>query len=361
MKKYWTFIIKATHRCNFGCTYCFEDKGRALPDLTEAGAKTIFLKIKHYFSRGASKPHGIHIIWHGGEPLLAGPRRLGRFFKLAKDIVGPNVGIFCQSVQTNGSLINDAFIKVFKKYNVQPGLSFDVCGNERRDRSGKSVRSRVMKKMKRLQANGVDTGYISVVTSKNADDPKKFYSKMRQINLPVTLCPVKIVTRREQHELRPHPRVYGRFLVKIARMWLSDRKADFPIEPLNHYLSVLKDKKNAENSCSTMKNCAGEHLHIMANGDVTPCDNFTVQPYVFGNIFRNPLGVILNSPKRKVLFGRNAVIRKMCKGCRWLDMCNGGCPGTAMHYGSFFEKTYYCESVKMFYETFRQISKTGRK
>lgn len=58
-------IVMPTEKCNFRCTYCYEDfaQGRMRPDLVQ-GLKTLL-------SRRAPGLRRLEIAWFGGEPLLA--------------------------------------------------------------------------------------------------------------------------------------------------------------------------------------------------------------------------------------------------------------------------------------------------
>jgi len=59
-------ILLPTERCNFRCTYCYEDfsVGRMKPE--------IVLAVKRLIDRRLDDLHSLSVSWFGGEPLLAG-------------------------------------------------------------------------------------------------------------------------------------------------------------------------------------------------------------------------------------------------------------------------------------------------
>lgn len=62
-----SLTIIPTYRCNFGCTYCFEEHSK-----TEIMSDEIQLEICKYVERRLkAKAGGLSVSWYGGEPLLA--------------------------------------------------------------------------------------------------------------------------------------------------------------------------------------------------------------------------------------------------------------------------------------------------
>ncbi|WP_319423534.1 radical SAM protein [Pleurocapsa sp. FMAR1] len=63
--KHFELIIMPTEKCNFRCTYCYEDftAGRMKPEIISA--------IKKLLKRRAGDLETLHISWFGGEPLVA--------------------------------------------------------------------------------------------------------------------------------------------------------------------------------------------------------------------------------------------------------------------------------------------------
>ena len=101
--------------CNIKCKYCYENPMRDAGNISTTAdwdkAKSVLKSFGHSFSL------------HGGEPLLASIEHLAEVFKFGYDEYKYN------SIQTNGILITDDHVKLFKKYNVGVGISIDGPGN----------------------------------------------------------------------------------------------------------------------------------------------------------------------------------------------------------------------------------------
>ena len=81
-------------------------------------------------------------------------------------------------------------------------------------------------------------------------------------------------------------------------------------------------------ACSTDFN--RRPVALSYNGDVRFCNH---SPHVLGNIFDRPVGEILSDPAAAARYG---AVPDMCRGCRDLLRCNGGCRAASEQvYGDF--------------------------
>jgi uncharacterized protein len=91
------FIIKVASRCNLNCDYCYEynlgdDSWRRQPRfMSLATAEQAARRIREH----AERHHlgGVSILFHGGEPLLAGPRRLRELVSTFRAALKPAVRV----------------------------------------------------------------------------------------------------------------------------------------------------------------------------------------------------------------------------------------------------------------------------
>ena len=157
-------ILKVTERCNLKCKYCYNGE-------VECRGGTLsherFEKLLRTLLTGYNL---IHIIWHGGEPLLAGID----YFKATMDVerrVQIETGAIIEnSIQTNGTLINGEWIRFFKEHGFRVGISFDGVENERY-RQGSD---KVMRAMKMLRSEGMRFGCNAVVADDSYDLKKNY-------------------------------------------------------------------------------------------------------------------------------------------------------------------------------------------
>ncbi|MFC9973055.1 FxsB family cyclophane-forming radical SAM/SPASM peptide maturase [Spirillospora sp. NPDC127200] len=133
------FILKVHSRCNLACDYCYmyemADQGwrrqprRMSRPIAERAARRV---AEHVRTHGLTE---IDVILHGGEPLLAGVEHL-RHTLTALRAALPD-GVVCRTrVQTNGTLLGPAFLRLFEEFGVRVGVSLDgdAAGHDRHRR-----------------------------------------------------------------------------------------------------------------------------------------------------------------------------------------------------------------------------------
>ncbi|MGW2961772.1 hypothetical protein ACWDGI_25390 [Streptomyces sp. NPDC001220] len=101
-----TFILKVANRCNIDCDYCFvfnskDQAAHHLParmslDVAGAAARRIG---EHATEHGLS---AVHVVLHGGEPMLAGIRHMADLLGAVRDGIPAGTDVRFE-LQTNGS------------------------------------------------------------------------------------------------------------------------------------------------------------------------------------------------------------------------------------------------------------------
>jgi|ERR1700731_1388965 len=97
--------------CNIQCTYCYQNPQRDAGNVS----KSYDLELM----KSAIKREGGPFTLFGGEPLLLPERDLEELWSWGFQQFGKN------SVQTNGTMIRDYHIRMFKQHRVQVGISID--------------------------------------------------------------------------------------------------------------------------------------------------------------------------------------------------------------------------------------------
>lgn len=100
--------------CNIACQYCYQNPQR---DANNVGKSYDIDKMKNTIL-AYNKPFTLF----GGEPLLIPEKDLEEILSWGYDKFGKN------SIQTNGTLINENHVRMFKQYAVAVGMSVDGPG-----------------------------------------------------------------------------------------------------------------------------------------------------------------------------------------------------------------------------------------
>jgi len=102
-------------KCNIACQYCYQNPQREAGNITSAYDLD---KMK-----AAVEAERTDFLLFGGEPLVLPERDLERLWRWGFEKFGHN------GVQTNGTLINDSHIRMFKQYRVHVAISEDGPGD----------------------------------------------------------------------------------------------------------------------------------------------------------------------------------------------------------------------------------------
>jgi len=91
--------------------------------------------------------------------------------------------VYENSMQTNGTLLNDDWCRFFKEHNFLIGISLDgpafLHDRFRRSKSGHPTFKKVMRGVRLLQKHGVDHNILVAVNRVNADYPLEVYRFLR--------------------------------------------------------------------------------------------------------------------------------------------------------------------------------------
>jgi uncharacterized protein len=148
-------VMQPTTLCNLDCSYCylpFRASDRRMPiEVAEAVADTV--------NRWAAEDNRFSVVWHGGEPLVAGRDRLAM-------LMAPFRGV-AHHVQTNATLIDDAWCAFFDRYAVRVSVSIDgpaELDGRRLDRGGRTAHEKILRGIEALRRHGLRFSALAVVS-----------------------------------------------------------------------------------------------------------------------------------------------------------------------------------------------------
>jgi uncharacterized protein len=180
-------ILQPTPFCNIACDYCY------LPDRNSTARmemSTVRLAAERLRNDGLAG-NALTVVWHAGEP-LAMPRP---FYEEAVAVIHDVFGSACEvthSIQTNGTLIDDAWCELIKRHRIHIGVSVDgpaeLHDAHRRGRSGKGTHARVLRGMDLLRKHGIPFHTIAVVTAKTFAQADAFYDFFAQQRVSELSC-----------------------------------------------------------------------------------------------------------------------------------------------------------------------------
>lgn len=362
-----TVIFKPTEACNSRCIYCEAVKQtRRSKQMTLPTLEQFFRRVNEFLLERPRET--MEIIWHGGEPLLLGPRYFQRALHYQQQHCAATVTRIQHSIQSNLTLLSREFLDPLKKLGIKTfGSSYDpiegVRGlGEKRDWS--MYNKKFLEAICLLEEEGFNWGVIYVVTQRSLPRPLEIFNFLTNLSPMRGLAfnPVLIYDGGLDH-LKISPAEYAEFLGSIFPEWWRQR-ADFgPVEPFSSLVGKLVDDRQAL-ICTESGTCAYSYVSVLSDGSTSHCGRSADGGLLnYGSIHDRSFSQIFSDPQREILQQRQTVLPATeCRECRWWELCHGGCPlGGWSAAGSFLHKSEWCQARKELIEKYVEPLVNGLK
>jgi uncharacterized protein len=186
------FVLKVSGRCNLVCDYCYVYSGadrswRTRPATMPAAVVVQAARriAEHALRHGLAQ---VRVVLHGGEPLLVGPGGIDFAATELRRRLPTGVGLDLQ-VQTNGVLLDEAFMTVMHAHRIGVGVSLDGDrrGHDlhRRRADGRGSHedaARALRLLGTSRHRGLFAGILSVVDVRS--DPVRTYEALLEFGPP---------------------------------------------------------------------------------------------------------------------------------------------------------------------------------
>ena len=313
-------------RCNLACGYCYYLKTERgdQPRMTD---ETLERFIRQYIE--ASPGPEISFVWHGGEPALAGPDFYRRAVELQKRYL-PEGWTCWNNLQTNGTLLDDAWCAFLAEARFDVGLSIDgtepLHDQYRKNLKGGGTYRAAADAARRLQARGIQPDLLCTVTSSSAKEPLAVYRALRRLGTGwIQFIPIVRVD--PDGAAAPDSVTadgYGDFLCTVFDEWALNDLGRLDVQLFAETARVLAG--GAPGLCWMAPVC-GRALIVEMDGGVYSCDHYVTPEHRIGDIYSSHLGGLADSPAQ-LRFGQNKreSLPGRCRACEWLAVCGGGCP-----------------------------------
>ncbi|MEI6696732.1 MAG: radical SAM protein [Bacteroidota bacterium] len=335
MSKINYIILKANGNCNLSCNYCYYTHYQ----LAKWKIKYSLELLDLTFKKIAGYTDKITLCWHGGEPLLNGIDYYTKAIELQKKY---SINIE-HNLQTNGTLINDDWAKMFKENNFSIGISLDgnqSVNDKNRLINGKSSYMDVIRGMKILQRNEVKFGVLCYVNP--LENGVNIFRHFVDLGVKKIDFLLPIVSHSSNTTIDEE--LLAQYFENIFNDWLTLNDPTIKIRIFEDVLTLLMGGK-AKN-CIFKNKCNG-FITIEPNGDVGICENHRInglENYLINkNILYDDFELI-----EKEVNTRSEIINSLpdnCIKCNILEVCKGGC--SVERYNNEYKHTnIYCKTYK---------------
>lgn len=284
-------IASITSKCNLHCTGCYARTNQACVDsapvcqLTDEEWKRIFIE---------SRDLGIgFILLAGGEPMIR------------KDVItaAGEIPEIIFPIFTNGTMINDSYIVLLKKFrNLVPILSIEGREEKTDERRGEGVYQKLTCAMDLMKKNKVLFGASVTVTTANLKEvtSKEFLYQLEENGCKVVFYVEFVPVTKEATELAPGDEEREYLKDKLNEIRQSYDKMVF--------ISFPGDEKTSGGCLAAGRG----FFHINSHGGAEPCP---FSPYSDMNVRDTSVREALNSKLFQNLQRENVLMEEHKGGC----------------------------------------------
>ncbi len=330
-------VLQPTPFCNIDCDYCY------LPNRTEQSRmsrSTLGAVLANVFESPFIGTD-LTIVWHAGEPLVLPIDFYDKAMRKAEEL-RPSTCTVRHSVQTNGTLISDAWCRLFREYDVRVGVSIDgprhVHDAHRRTRSRKGTFDRTMAGIEKLKAAGQEFHVISVLTDANIRIPDEMFYFYDQHGIDTICFNVEETDGIHSSNLLREsdvPRMYRQFLEAFMFL-VHANKRNWSVREFDTTRRAVFRPDGVPFRNSQVEPCGIVCVDITGNVSTFSPEfiGMTTErfgDFVIGNLTRQSLESCLANEKFQQLYAEISEGVEACRRtCEYFSVCGGGAPANKL-------------------------------
>jgi len=357
-----TIICKVTNNCNIDCQYCYDKPFRR--KLGHNGVLN-FEYLEKLIDMCSKYSKEVELIWHGGEPTLAGIDYMKRVY----DEVIPKFPYldFHSCIQTNGTLLNEDWIDFVIEYGISIGSSYQATNEDLRHTEADnklgskthdiySVMDNLKKAVKygQTKKENYSIGVIDVLTKQNHPNIIEMYEYYKDQGIDAAFNAIHHAGEAEKHDFlfwTPEAMEdYRKKTMEYFYYWLTDTdERCFYDRYAGEYMQMIL--ANEVTVCKNGNECMYNWICINSNGDLYPCDRAMPSDYRIGHV--NEINSLKEAYEKrnykKFVSQRKEKFKTYCNKCRYYEFCHGSCPMEDMDMHGAVNKpnTYTCKMLRV--------------
>jgi uncharacterized protein len=349
------FVLKVHSRCDLACDYCYVyqsvDQGWRRQPAVMAGTTVAWVARRIAEHAKTHQLPRVHVVLHGGEPLLAGVTGLRRIV----ETLSASLNGICDldlRIHTNGIRLNEDFCEMFAANSVRVGVSIDgyriANDRHRRYAHGHSSYDQVIHAINLLRAGKYRHLYLGLLcTIDLLNDPVATYEALLALDPPRIDFLLPHATW-DQPPTRPSGSAteYADWLIKIFDRWESDGQ---PVG-VRLFDSIIRTTHGADTLTEALGLAPSNLVVIETDGAYEQVDSLKASyegaPGTGFDVFSHGLDVVAAHPGITARQLGLAGLCEKCQACPVVTSCGGGLYAHRYRSGSgFANPSVYCADL----------------
>ncbi|GLY29881.1 FxsB family cyclophane-forming radical SAM/SPASM peptide maturase [Kineosporia sp. NBRC 101731] len=350
-----TFVLKVANRCNIDCDYCYvfnsaDQVARTLPARMSSAVVTATTdRIREYCeSQGLAT---VNVVFHGGEPLLLGLRRMRELLSDIRSRLAPVQVSYV--LQTNGVLVDERWADLFSEYQVKVGVSLDgppeVNDLHRRGHRGQSTAAGAAEGVRLLrQKDDVLAGVLAVIDLRA--DPVATYDYLADLGAPMIDFALPHATHQAPPLRTPgHAAEYGRWLCDVFDRWHTSPGR----VRVRMFDDIVALRLGARGAVDSLGLAGSGMVTIESDGGIEGYDALrAVRPgesQLGLSVFENTLEDACGHPGlNDRVSGSWDDLGEVCRSCELVSICGGGYKPHRFAVGTgYLNPSVYCDDLQV--------------
>ncbi|WP_426507552.1 anaerobic sulfatase maturase [Serratia proteamaculans] len=313
--------------CNLACNYCYypQRQGERTQKMDDGLLEDF---IRRYIAAQPRYSREINFVWQGGEPLLAGIGFYKRALALQQKYAPPGVRV-SNSMQTNGTLLNAAWCRLFKQHDFIIGVSLDgdrqIQDAHRPDKRGDSSYDDALRGIALLHRHHIDFNLLVVVHDGVVERAQEMYDHFVTLGARyLQFQPLMLEGDAPEAGYGLSAANWGRFMLAIYRRWRGQGHwGKVFVMNIEHVYAQYFTQVSP--SCVHAERCGG-NLVMEPDGRLYACDHLMDAQHYLGHFSQQTPFADYVSAATSMAFGQVKSLRRECQSCSVKSVCQGGCP-----------------------------------
>jgi uncharacterized protein len=350
------FVLKVHSRCDLACDHCYvyehadqSWRGRPKVIARDTVAKTAERIAQHARQHALS---WVRVVLHGGEPLLAGPSRLGEIARVLRGAIEPVCPLDLR-IHTNGMRLDEELCRLFLAERVMVGISLDGdrAANDlhRRFADGRSSYDGVIRAVSLLRRPEYREIYAGLLCTIDLQaDPVAAYRALAALEPPAVDFLLPHATWDSPPPGSGDGRTpYADWVVRVFDTWAADPRR----VPVRMFESIIATLRGGISLTEAFGLEASDLVVVETDGTIEQADSIKVAydgaPATDLDIFSHTLDEAAAHPAIRARQRGIAGLSATCRACPVVRSCGGGLYAHRYRSGTGFDNpSVYCADLE---------------